>query len=259
MENKVQENINMNDRIYGDKVEIDYGSTLDFFENRGDGKNLGSKYNYVLFQDDAPEVAVKRDSQEKKKICCTLDWDRRGKVLDIGCGIGRWGEAVLEKGWNYIGIDYSKKLLGIAEENLKPYGDRKTLLHGSFQEFKETLEKNGVDGKFQKIFINGVMMYINDADLENGVRNILEVCDTKCEVYLKESMASGERLTLDGFYSDSLSQDYTAIYRGIAEYRELVDSYFVKGGFTMKEEGELFQEELQNRKETLDYYFILKR
>ncbi len=249
----------MSDRIYGDKVEIDYSSTLDFFESRGDGKNLGSKYNYVLFQDDTPEIAVKRDSQEKKKICSALDWDNCGKVLDIGCGIGRWGESVLEKGWHYIGIDYSKKLLGIAEENLKPYGNKKTLLHGSFQEFKETLERNGVTGKFQKIFINGVMMYINDSDLEHGIKNILEVCDKTCEVYLKESMASTERLTLDGFYSDSLSQDYTAIYRDIAEYRDLVKKYFIKDGFIIKEEGELFQEELQNRKETLDYYFILKK
>ena len=44
-------------RVYGDKVEIDYGSTLGFFESRGDGKELGTKYNYVLFQDDTPEIA----------------------------------------------------------------------------------------------------------------------------------------------------------------------------------------------------------
>ena len=55
-------------RVYGKKVDIDYGDTLDFFENRGDGKELGSKYNYVLFQDDTPEIAVERDRQEKEKI-----------------------------------------------------------------------------------------------------------------------------------------------------------------------------------------------
>lgn len=84
-------------RVYGKKVDIDYGDTLDFFENRGDGKELGSKYNYVLFQDDTPEIAVERDRQEKEKICSVLDWGSGGTVLDIGCGIGRWGEAVLEK------------------------------------------------------------------------------------------------------------------------------------------------------------------
>jgi SAM-dependent methyltransferase len=246
-------------RVYGDKVEIDYGSTLGFFENRGEGKGLGSKYNYVLFQDDTPEVAVERDRQEKEKICSALNWEGGGTVLDIGCGIGRWGEAVLEKGWHYTGTDYSRKMLGIAEENLKGYGSMKTLLHGSFQEFKETLLRNGVEGKFQKVFINGVMMYINDADLETGLKDVLEVCGSRCEVYLKESMASGVRLTLDRFYSESLSQDYTAVYRGISEYKALVGKYFLGNGFVLKEEGELFEEGLRNRKETLDYYFILAR
>lgn len=246
-------------RVYGKKVDIDYGDTLDFFESRGDGKELGSKYNYVLFQDDAPEIAVERDRQEKEKICSVLDWGSGGTVLDIGCGIGRWGEAVLEKGWKYTGIDYSSKLLGVAEENLKGYGSMKTLLHGSFQEFKETLLKEGVEGKFQKVFINGVMMYINDADLEKGLGDVLGICSSRCQVYLKESMASSGRLTLDSFHSDSLSQDYTAIYRDITEYKELVGRYFVQDGFEIKEEGALFEEGLRNRKETLDYYFILER
>ena len=246
-------------RVYGDKVEIDYGSTLGFFESRGDGKELGTKYNYVLFQDDTPEIAIERDRQEKEKICSALNWEGGGTVLDIGCGIGRWGEAVLEKGWHYTGIDYSSKLLGIAEENLKGYSGIKNLLHGSFQEFKETLSKNGVEGKFQKVFINGVMMYINDADLEKGLKDVLGVCGNKCEIYLKESMASDGRLTLDRFYSDSLSQDYTAIYRSTREYKGLVGRYFLDNGFVVKEEGELFEEGLRNRKETLGYYFILER
>lgn len=249
----------MNKRIYGEKVDIDYGQTLDFFENRGKDKVLESKYNYVLFQDDAPEIAVGRDRQEKEKICGLLSWNSGDRVLDIGCGIGRWGESVLNQGLWYIGIDYSRKLLDIAQENLNIFGDHKILLHGSFQEFREVLCKAGVSGNFQKIFINGVMMYINDTDLEKGLRDVLSVCDAKCEVYLKESMATKERLTLSDFYSDSLSQEYTAIYRSITEYKELVEKYFIKNGFAVKEEGNLFAEELRNRKETLDYYIVLER
>ena len=246
-------------RVYGEKVDIDYGQTLDFFENRGGDKELASKYNYVLFQDDAPEIAVERDRQEKEKICRLLGWDKSERVLDIGCGIGRWGEAVLEKGLQYVGIDYSRKLLGIAEENLAAFGGSKMLLHGSFQEFREVLSREGIPGGFQKVFINGVMMYINDTDLEKGIKDVVSVCGEKCEVYLKESMAGEGRLTLNEFYSDSLSQEYTAIYRGIAEYRGLVERHFVSNGFKVQEEGSLFGEALRNRKETLDYYFILTR
>lgn len=35
----------MSDRIYGDKIKIDYDKTLDFFENRGNNKELNTKYN----------------------------------------------------------------------------------------------------------------------------------------------------------------------------------------------------------------------
>ena len=103
------------------------------------------------------------------------------------------------------------------------------------------------------------MMYINDMDLKNGLDNVLSTCDEYCEIYFKESMATNERLTLKDFYSDSLTQKYTVIYRSIAEYRELIERYFVENKFKIKEEGVLFEETLQNRKETLDYFFILKR
>lgn len=55
----------MSDRIYGDKIKIDYDKTLDFFENRGNNKELNTKYNYVLFQDDSPSIAIARDNEEK--------------------------------------------------------------------------------------------------------------------------------------------------------------------------------------------------
>lgn len=249
----------MKNRIYGERVNIDYDNTLNFFEERGKDKELKSKYNYVLFQDDSPEIAIMRDKQEKEKICSKLNWNLNEEVLDIGCGIGRWGETILSKGLKYVGIDYSKKLLSIANNNLKKYKENKKLLHGSFQEFKKVLVENDIRYKFDKVFINGVMMYINDLDLTNGLKDVLSICSDNCEIYLKESTAINERLTLKEFYSDSLTQYYTAIYRSIDEYKHLVEEYFIKNNFKLIEEGNLFEESLKNRKETLDYYFILKR
>lgn len=249
----------MSERVYGNKVKIDYDNTLDFFEHRGDGKNLDNKYNYVLFQDDSPEIAIQRDKDEKVKIGNVLNWNKGERVLDIGCGIGRWGETILDKGLKYIGIDYSSKLLKIAKENLKEHHGNATLLQGSFQEFESVLTKANQEKSFDKIFVNGVMMYINDVDLNEGLERIEEAAGEHCELYFKESMAVNERLTLRDFYSDSLTQNYTAIYRSISEYKALFEKYFVDKGFTIKEEGSLYDEKLKNRKETLDYYFLLVR
>lgn len=248
-----------NSRISEKHVDINYQNTLDFFNGRGSNKALGHKYNYVLFQDENPELAVLRDKQEKEKISSLLNWQQGQTVLDLGCGIGRWGEEILSRGGvNYVGIDYSKNLLDLAEKNLSDYPNKKLLL-ASFQEFPEVLSKNNVQEKYDKIFINGVMMYLNDTDLEQGLKDVLQACGTHCELYLKESMGAEKRLTLSDFYSDSLTQNYTAIYRSIEEYDELINKYFLNNDFSMIAKGSLFDEKLKNRKETLDYYYVLKR
>lgn len=78
-------------RIVGRKEDISYGSVEHFFEERG-GSALRHRYNYVMCLDDHPEVAVQRDMQAKAKIESQLDIREGMAVLDLGCGIGRWGE-----------------------------------------------------------------------------------------------------------------------------------------------------------------------
>ena len=250
----------MSKRITGEKVDVDYSNIHDFFEERGAKKNFGSKYNYVLFQDDNPELAEARDKQEKEKIAELLGLEngQTGKsVLDIGCGIGRWGEYLLEHGLHYVGIDGSRNLIEIAKDNLKAY-DNKTLLVGFFQQFPDVLREAGQTEKFDYIFINGVFMYLNDADFQKALMDIVDHCAENCIIYVKESMGLENRLTLDDIYSEGLKQDYTAIYRSIAEYRNSFQTAWADS-FELVSEGLLFEEKLINRKETADYYFIWKR
>lgn len=247
----------MNQRIFSDKVDLDYESVQKFFDGRGENKQLGNKYNYVLYQDDCPELAIKRDLQEKEKISKILTFEKNQRVLDLGCGIGRWGEWLLDKGLYYVGIDGSSKMIERAEENLKQYKN-KCLIKGSFQNFIECLKKADEHQPFDKIFVNGVFMYLNDADYEQALKDIHSICGEHCELYLKESMGVDVRLTLNQIYSESLTQNYSAIYRSIKEYRESFVRAFGED-FNLVIENRLFNEDLENRKETTDYYFIWKR
>ncbi len=247
----------MGQRIVGEKADLDYGNIREFFEERGKNKELGNKYNYVLYQDDCPELAIKRDRQEKEKIAACLSFKQGQRVLDVGCGIGRWGEYLLERGLYYVGVDASRNMIEMAQKNLSAFVDKR-LLTGTFQQLRECLENNNERGLFDKIFVNGVFMYLNDRDYQKALADLYSLCAPKCEVYVKESMGIENRLTLDRIYSESLTQDYSAVYRSIEEYRESLTAAFGKD-FLLMREGRLYDEELENRKETVDYYFIWKR
>jgi len=250
--------MNEANRIEGEHVDISYEAVQSFFEQRSEKDSLQSKYSYVLFQDDNPQLAEQRDRQEKEKISALLrlsENDGKGlRVLDIGCGIGRWGETLLDQGYYYVGMDASPGLIALAEKNLPADRPRK-LLVGLFQELTEKLAEAGETEPFDYIFVNGVFMYLNDADYQRALCDILKVCGKPCTIYIKESAGVEERLTLREVYSNGMRQNYSAIYRAIKEYR---DSQTEAWGarFALLSEGVLFDQSLAKHKETTDYYFI---
>lgn len=111
-------------RIIGRKEDISYDSVAQFFEQRGN-RRLKHKYNYVIYLDDSPEVAIQRDKQVKELLGQKLNIERGMTVLDIGCGIGRWGEWFCPKGVCYVGIDGNAKMIERAEENLAAYDNKR--------------------------------------------------------------------------------------------------------------------------------------
>lgn len=247
----------MKERTIGESVELNYDSVQKFFEERGENDKLKNKYNYVLFQDQEPELAVRRDREEKAKIGTLLSFDMPMRALDIGCGIGRWGEYLLAHGAYYVGIDGSAKMIERAEVNLSGYPAKK-LLTGVFQNLPTILEKAGETAPFDLILVNGVFMYLNDVDFQRALRDVKRAAGQGSTFYIKESMGIEQRLTLNHFFSEGLKQYYSAIYRAIKEYRESFQKEFVPE-YALVQEGALFDEELRNHKETIDYYFIWKR
>lgn len=249
----------MEKRIKGRNIDINYKDTLDFFNSRGSDAPLKHKYNYVLFQDEHPELAIERDKYEKNKICNIIEFKKEDWVLDVGCGIGRWGEEILKRGLNYVGIDYSKQLLNIAADNLKDYKDRCKLIHCAAQDLMKGLSTESMVKEYDKVFVNGVMMYLNDKDLDRCLEDIAKLINRgRSTIYIKETVGTNERLTLNNFYSEDLKHEYTAIYRTAEEYENILKEKFVKiFKLNMLKSEDLFSDNLKNRAETKDYYFIL--
>jgi cyclopropane fatty-acyl-phospholipid synthase-like methyltransferase len=63
-------------------------------------------------------------SKKKKRLGCELlsvaqtKLNRRGTILDIGCGRGEILWAAREAGWNFVGVDPSPSHIDWAQRNL---------------------------------------------------------------------------------------------------------------------------------------------
>lgn len=113
---------------------------------------------------------------------------------------------------------------------------------------------------YNRILIVGILIYLNDVDMADSLRQIEKVCETKSVICIREPIAIEERLTLKDFFSEELNDYYNAIYRTRDELMVSINEMFLNKGFRIKEEGFLFDDDaLNNRKETAQYYYILER
>jgi SAM-dependent methyltransferase len=80
------------------------------------------------------------------------------RVLDVGCGSGRVGEAVLEAGAHgYVGVDFSEEMLALARHRLGRFGPRARLVQGDFLEAE-------LEGEFDVVLALGFFDYTADPD-----------------------------------------------------------------------------------------------
>jgi SAM-dependent methyltransferase len=79
------------------------------------------------------------------------------RVLDVGGGSGRIGEAFLEQGASrYVDVDLSDSMLDLARERLERFGDKVTLIQSDFLEA-------AIPGSYDVILALGYFDYIEDA------------------------------------------------------------------------------------------------
>ena len=103
-------------------------------------------------------------------------------------------------------------------------------------------------------------MYVNDSDMVSALEQVVRSCGEHALICIREPIGMAERLTPKEFFSDELKDNYNAIYRTRQELMDFFRETFLKNNFRISEEGFLFEgDTLNNRKETAQYYYILKR
>lgn len=242
-------------RIKGKKMDLDYAETKAFFDSRQTAYTEEYPYVTTMYQDNHPQLTEERHQAEVRKLLPLLELGETSRVLDLGCGIGRWADALPCTVKTYLGVDFSEGLIQIARK-------RNRNEHFSFEEmsvcdFGAYFRKNKLR-PFNRLIAAGILLYLNDADVKELMQLFSEILAPDAIVYLREPVGIQDRLTLKDFFSEELKHTYHTIYRTAEEYRLLLREY--APDFEVFQAGFLFEEPLlNNRRETSQYYYLLKR
>lgn len=233
-------------RLYGENEDINSDKVKDFFNDRAN-REFDSDLSIVLFQD--KENSEKRHAEEKKFLYEHINLSGK-KVLEVGCGIGRWAEALYDKCDSFLGIDYSENLIELAN-NSNVYGNCKFQLMSAFDIKVDELL---IEPPFDVIIISGVLMYINDEDLLVLINELNKVGSDNKKLFIMEPVSCMDvRLTLKDFYSEGLESDYNAIYRTPKEYLDVFDKLNCEKILA----NDIF-EDLSDHSETKYMYFVIE-
>ena len=204
-------------RLYGENKDIDSNDVKNFFSERAN-RDLESDLSIVLFQD--KENSEQRHIEEKKLLYEHIDLSGK-KVLEVGCGIGRWAEALHDKCDCFLGIDYTEDLIEIANQTYD-FDDCKFQLMSATDIHEDELL---IEPPFDVIIFSGVLMYINDDDIKVVFEELNRIGTENKKLFIMEPISHMDsRLTLKDFYSEGLDADYNAIYRTEDEYMELFET-----------------------------------
>lgn len=233
-------------RLYGENEDINSEKVKDFFNNRA-SKEFESDLSIVLFQD--KENSEQRHLEEKRLLTENINISGK-KVLEVGCGIGRWAEVLHDKCESFLGIDYSENLIEIANESIN-FENCKFQVMSAFDIKVEDLL---IEPPFDVIIISGVLMYINDEDLLVLIDELNKVGSNDKKLFIMEPVSCMDvRLTLKDFYSEGLEADYNAIYRTPDEYLDAFENLNYNKIFS----DNIFKD-LSNHSETKYMYFVIE-
>ena len=243
----------MKERVYGEKINIDTENTISFYNQRAKTiKTREREYTTVLLGDKDPDFSVKWDAYEKQFILPKLKLTKEKVILDIGCGIGRWAEAVVGQCKEYYGVDFSSEMIAVAKENIK-----KENCHFYTMSLADALSDPKITArKYDLVLMAGVSMYINEDELKESYRLLRKLVNKDSLFYFEESVGKKERLTLNHIWSEDLKDYYGAIYRTREEYKSLIRECMKEAEFI--EEGYMNFLDKKEQSETSHWYAVLR-
>lgn len=156
-----------------------------------------------------PSAAAYRLRTELRTIRDWLDAaPASGKVLDVGCGAGTWVEIFANSYDSVVGVERSGLMVGAAQQRVAHLPNAR-VLHAD-------VRTDLPPGPFDVIFLGGLCMYLNDADVVGLVGGLKARLTENGVVILRESTVSKGVRVAQG--------EYQAVYRNVGLYTRLFEA-----------------------------------
>lgn len=227
-----------------------------FFRQRAKLHDVKNPLKTVIYQDKKPHLAIQRDIYEKKKIKKLINIDKEDSVLDIGCGIGRWANEMPNKIKKYVGVDNSIEFIKIAKKNIQKKKNKFFICLEGSNLLSPQIKSHS---PFTIILIMGLFPYIDNNSCYKILNKILKINTLNTKIIIREPIAIKKELVLDNVWSDDMETFYSAKYRTHNWFNQIFKETLLKNGYKIVKDEHLYPKYLNNRKETRQHLFYLKR
>lgn len=237
-------------RIYGKNVEIP-GEAVKRFWARQAATAVGTAGTLLGNHGGEDLTAMKNALDRKLFRECTEG--KKQRILEFGCGNGRWAELLADVVESYAGIDFAEEFIAKARALFQGDG-RFRFAVGTLTDLPMEFIRGG--GRYTMGICSGCVMYLNDGEARKFYESV-EALPVEA-LFFKEKVSTMEqRLTLVDFPSKELQTDYNVVYRMPSEYEEFYRSALP--GFRIARKGWEYPEEKGIWSETNTHYWHLVR
>jgi SAM-dependent methyltransferase len=163
-------------------------------------------------------------------ILPALALSQHESVLDLGSGTGQWAFKFARHARTVCGVEFSREMIAIANREAK----HRLISNVSFiHQDAQTFVSNS---RFDVIFISGLLIYLNDDDLEQLAFNCRKNILPNGRLFIRDGTGIFGRFEINRKYSDDLNSEYSAIYRTADDYISFFQTY----GFKIEKHTDMF-------------------
>lgn len=159
-----------------------------------------------------PELADYIHRAERRHLFRVIKPHQEMRVLDLGCGTGRWALEFAPFCRYVLGVDFSEGMIERAREEAK----KRNLSNVEF--LVDSLETFQTEEKFDLIILSGVLVYFDDPDIQPILQKIANFMNPGALLFSRETVGIHRRIDVQQKFHEKVGDVYSAVYRLPSEY-----------------------------------------